>query len=104
MLLYRHTQGHYLAVPVALRFAPGCGYLICFDGRDVPAVICAAFIRESGGQILDITDTIELRAPATACSGTQPTRRRQIRSSRRAASWHHRLADWIRGGQTACAG
>lgn len=52
MLLYRDTSNRYLAVPTDLRFAPTNGYRHCFGGRDVPDVICAAFIRESGGMML----------------------------------------------------
>ncbi len=52
MLLYRDPNDHYLAVPPKLRFVPTNGYELCFQGREVPAVICAAFIREHGGFML----------------------------------------------------
>ena len=66
MLLYATPQAHYLAVPLKARFeAPG--YAPCFGGRDVPEVICQAFIRESGGQALTgPLEEIELRAPVHA--------------------------------------
>lgn len=52
MLLYKDRNDQYLAVPPSLRFAAVNGYRRCFNGRDVPDVICAAFIRESGGIML----------------------------------------------------
>ncbi len=99
MLLYRHTRGHYLAVPGALRFAPGCGYQACYSGRDVPDIICAAFIREAGGGVLRESDMIELRAPATLPAAPAPALRRTsaVRPGGR-QSWRSR---WMGGARSA---
>ncbi len=53
MLLYQHTSGHYLAVAPDYEFAACYGYSQCFAGRNVPDIICQAFIRESGGFVID---------------------------------------------------
>ena len=60
MLLYQHTQGHYLAVAPHMRFAPAAGYALCFDGHNVPDVICRAYVTEHGGNVIDDVDTIVL--------------------------------------------
>lgn len=60
MILYQHDDGYYLAVPPRWCFRPGAGYCICFDGQDVPDIICAGFIRESGGYALHEAEVIEL--------------------------------------------
>lgn len=60
MLLYQHSCGHYLAVTPAMRFKPTAGYALCFDGRNVPELICRAFVDEHGGQIINEQDVIEL--------------------------------------------
>ena len=54
MLLYKDPTNRYLAVPPELRFAATNGYQRCFEGADVPDVICAAFIHEHGGQFLGL--------------------------------------------------
>lgn len=66
MLLYRHSSGRYLAVPVGWRFTPSAGYTLCFDGQDVPDIICAAYIRESGGHAVREAEVIELRDETAA--------------------------------------
>lgn len=60
MLLYQHAHGHYLAVTPAMRFKQAAGYILCFDGRNVPELICRAFVDEHGGQIIGEQDIIEL--------------------------------------------
>ncbi len=67
MLLYRHEEGHYLAVPPAWRFEAAAGYACCFAGEDVPDIICQAFIRESGGYALRGDDVIALQDDARRC-------------------------------------
>ncbi len=62
MLLYQHARGHYLAVTPSLRFPAGAGYKPCFEGRNVPDIICNAFVREHGGNIVKDDDVIELNA------------------------------------------
>lgn len=52
MLLYRDCRNRYLAVPRSLQFAATNGWSVCFEGRDVPEVICAAFVREHGGMLV----------------------------------------------------
>ncbi len=60
MLLYQHAQGHYLAVTPAMRFKPTAGFALCFDGRNVPDLICRAFVDQHGGEIIREQDVIEL--------------------------------------------
>ena len=54
MLMYLDPHDHYVAVPPQLRFEPINGFRSCFDGEQVPWVVCQALIRQHGGQILTL--------------------------------------------------
>lgn len=69
MLLYQHASGHYLAVTPSMRFKPAAGFTLCFEGRNVPDLICRAYVAEHGGQLVHEADSIVLSndpAPLTA--------------------------------------
>ncbi len=53
MLLYQDASNRYLALPEELRFSATNGYRACYGGKPVPRIICEAFVRESGGWLLD---------------------------------------------------
>ncbi|MGJ8668570.1 MAG: hypothetical protein ACSHXK_03680 [Oceanococcus sp.] len=52
MLLYKDKKEHYVAVKAEYEFAACYGYQACFDGKDVPNIICEAYIREYGGFVI----------------------------------------------------
>ena len=99
MLLYQHADGHYLVVPPSMRFAPAGGYSICFDGQDVPDVICAAYLRESGGSLLRESDEIEMRGPTEWGVSARPHPRRRVARRRGGVAsgrgWRRRLSHWL---------
>ena len=49
MLLFKTAQNRYIALKEHRRFPAGTQVTACFDGREVPAVLARAFVRQYGG-------------------------------------------------------
>ena len=51
--LFRHrTHGHFVAARRLPAASAQSGLELLFNGQPLPAVICSAFIRESGGHVV----------------------------------------------------
>ena len=56
MLLYKNPQNTYLAIAENLGCARIQGFEPCFNGQDVPDIICQAYIRDYGGWVVRDVD------------------------------------------------